>query len=78
MLPEFVQHFPEVISMVLWVGRIYQDVVKENQDEFVQVLTEEIVHHVHELGRGIGNTEWHDLKFIELPPCLKCCFVNVS
>ena len=78
MLSEFAQHFPEVISMVLWVGKIYQDVVKENQDEFVQVLTKEIVHHIHELGRGIGDAKWHDQNFIEPSPRLKRYFMNVS
>ena len=39
--------------MVLWVGRINKDIVKENQDEFVQVLTEKSVHHIHELGRAL-------------------------
>ena len=50
--------------MVLWVGRINKDIIKENQDEFVQVLTKKSVHHIHELGRGVGNAKWHDQKFI--------------
>ena len=64
--------------MVLWVGRIDKDIVKENQDEFVQVLTKKSVHHIHELGRGVGDTKWHDQKFIKPPPRLKRNFVNVS
>ena len=43
--------------MVLWVGRINKDIVKENQDEFVQVLTKKSVHHIHELGRGVGDAK---------------------
>ena len=78
MLPELSQHFLEVISMVMWVGRIDEDIVQENQDEFVQVLTKEIVHHVHKLGRGVGDAKWHDQKFIEPPLCLKRYFMNVS
>ena len=64
--------------MVLWVGRTNEDIVKENQDEFVEVLTKEIVHHIHELGRGVGYTKRHDQEFIEPPPRLKRSFVNVS
>ena len=33
MLSELSQCFLEVISMVLWVGRIDEDIVKEYQDE---------------------------------------------
>ena len=33
---------------------------------------------VHKLGRGIGDAKWHDQKFIEPPPCLKRCFMNIS
>ena len=64
--------------MVLWVGRIDEHIAKKNQDEFVQVLTKESVHHIHELGRGVGDAERHNQKFIKSPPRLKCSFVNVS
>ena len=63
--------------MVLWVARINEDNVKENQHEFVQVLTKKSVHHVHELGRGVGDAKRHNQELIEPPPRLKRCFVNV-
>ena len=63
--------------MVLRVGRINKDIVKENQDEFVQVLTKKSVHHIHELGRGVGDAKKHNQKFIKPPPHLKRRFVNV-
>ena len=63
--------------MVLWIGRINEDIVKENQDEFVQVLTKKIVHHIHKLSRGVGDTKRHDQNFIEPAPRLKHSFVNV-
>ena len=64
--------------MVLWVGRINEDIVKENQDEFVQELTKKSVHHIHELGKGVGDAKWHDRKFTQPLPSLKRSFVNVS
>ena len=66
-----------VFSMVLWVGIINEDIVKEDQDEFVQVLTKKSVHHIHELGKAVGDAKRHNQKFIKPPPCLKCCFVKV-
>ena len=77
MLSELSQHFPEMFNMVLWVGRIDKASAKENQDEFVQVLTKKIVHHLHELGKGVGDTKRHDQKFVEPPPSLKRGFMNV-
>ena len=64
MVMELLQNFPEVFNMVLWVGRVNKDIVKKDCDEFVQVLTEKIVHHKHELCRGVGNTERHYQTFI--------------
>ena len=77
MLSELSKYLSEVISMVLWVSKINEDIIEENQDEFVQVLTKEIVHHLHKLGRGVGYTKRHDQEFIESPPRLKCSFVDV-
>ena len=74
MLLELSQYFPYVFSMVLWVGRIDEDIIKENQDEFVQVLTKESVHHIHELGRGVGDAKTYNQEFIKPPPRLKRSF----
>ena len=60
--------------MVLWVGRVNKDIVKEKKDEFVQVLTKNIVNHVHELDKGVDYTKRHHQKFVEPPPCLKHSF----
>ena len=75
MLSELSQHFHDVFNMDLWVGRIYKDIVKEHQDEFVQVLTKKIVHHVHESGRGVGDAKWHDQELVEPLPRLKRSFI---
>ena len=75
MLPKLSQNLTKVFSMVLWVGRINKDIVKENQDEFVQILTKKIVNHVHEL--GVGDTKRHDQKLVDPPPHLKCSFMNI-
>ena len=63
--------------MVLWVGRVNKGIIREHQDELVQVLTKKIVYHIHELGRGIGDAKRHNQEFIKPPPRLKSCFVNV-
>ena len=41
--------------MYLHYTGIYQDVVQEHKDKSIKVIREDIVHHIHELKRGIGN-----------------------
>ena len=64
--------------MLLDIGRVYQDVVQKDKDESVQVVTQEIVHHAHELCGGIGQPKGHYKIFVESPSRLECCLVNVS
>ena len=64
--------------MFLDIGKINQDIVQIDKDESVQVVTQEIVHHAHEFPRGIGQPKGHYQIFVESPPQLKCCLVNVS
>ena len=72
------QYFPQVLSVLLDIGKINQDVVQKDKDESVQVVTQEIVHHVHELRGGVGQPKGHYKIFVESPSCLECCLVNVS
>ena len=64
--------------MLLDIGRIYQNIVQKDKDESVQVVTQEIVHHVHELRGGVGQPKRHYQIFVESQPHLECCLVNVS
>ena len=74
MLLELSQYVPDIFTMALWVGKINKDIKKENQGDFVQVLTKKIFHHIHELGKGIGDTKRHDQKLLEPPPHVECYF----
>ena len=60
MLPELSPIFfkGDQHGLVGWQSKLGH--CQENQYEFVQVFAKEVVHHIHKLGRGIGNTEWHD------------------
>ena len=64
--------------MLLEIARIYQDIIQDDKDELVQVVAQEIVHHVHELGGGISKPKWHYHVLEKSPPRRKCCLVNVS
>ena len=67
-----------MLSMLLDIGRIYQDIVQKDKDESVQIVTQEIVHHAHELRGGIGQPKGHYKIFVTSPPCPECCLVNIS
>ena len=62
--------------MVLWASRVTKDIIKENQDEFVQVLTKKIFHLIHKLGRGVGDAKRHDQNLIKPAPHFKRSFMN--
>ena len=64
--------------MFLDIGRIYQDIIQIDKDESVQIISQEIIHHSHELCGGIGKPKWHYHVFKESPPHLKCYLVIVS
>ena len=66
-----------MLNIILGVGKVNKDIAKENQEEFVQVLTKKSIHHIHKLGKETGDTKRHDQKFVEPPPHLKCSFINI-
>ena len=45
--------------MLFDISGVHQDIVQKDKDESVQVLTQEIIHHSHELHGGISNTKRH-------------------
>ena len=63
--------------MLLDILGVHQDIVQKDKDESIQVLTQEIIHHPHELCGGISNTKRHYQILVQTPPRFECCFVNV-
>ena len=47
--------------MLLPVGRKNLDVIKVDDHEMIEILSKNIVHHVLEDCRSVGETEWHHL-----------------
>lgn len=52
-------------------------VINEDDNKLVQVLHENFVHEVHEVGRGIGQSEGHDPVLVQPITSNKCCFGDV-
>ena len=63
--------------MLLHCTGIHQDVVQEHEDENIKVPSQDIIDHVHELRRGIGNAEWHHQKLVQAPTRSECCLRDV-
>ena len=64
--------------MFFRLGRLHEYVVQKDEDEPVQVIPQEIVHHIHEFLGGIGKPKWHYQVLKETPPRFKCCLLNAS
>ena len=56
----------------------HQYIVQKDKDKPVKVVPQEIVHHIHELRRGIGKPKRHHQILEETPLRLEHCFLNVS
>jgi hypothetical protein len=46
--------------MFFLVIGIDQNIINENNHEFIQLRHEHRTHEIHEVGRGIGKAEGHD------------------
>ena len=56
---------------------IYEDIIKEYQNEVSQVGTEYFIHQNLERGRSICEAKWHDQKFIVAIMCAESCFRDI-
>src|ERR1041385_6212906 len=51
--------------MILFILGVDQDIIYEYHNKLVQKLHEYLVHHTHEVCRGIGQTKRHDCILIK-------------
>ena len=65
MLPQTRQHHTQMFYMLLFIARIYQDIIKEDHDKLVQFSHEHRIHEIHEVSRCICKTEEHDEILIQ-------------
>jgi hypothetical protein len=57
--------------------RIYEDITKVAHNELVKVGFQDMRHLAHESSRSIGETKWHNCKFIQSIPGLEGGLVGV-
>ena len=63
--------------MLFFILGVDQNIVDENHDELVEVLHEHLVHEIHEIGRGIGQSEGHHGILKKSIPCGEGSLGNV-
>jgi hypothetical protein len=63
--------------MLLFILRVYQDIVDEHHYKLVQKVDENFVHHTHEIGWGICQSKCHNYKFIQSVSSSKRCLRDV-
>lgn len=54
--------------------QIHENVVKEDQDEFPEMMTKKVIHEALEGYRGIGEAERHYNELVMAFMSLKSCF----
>ncbi len=67
----------EVFGVLSGVLGEDEDVVEEDNNEVVEIGTEDVVHCTLESGRCVGESEWHDFELIVAIAGSECCFWNV-
>lgn len=64
MLFQPIEYLPQVFCMLYNGTGKYKDVICKDDDEIIQISTEDALYQVHELQRGIGNPEGHYQKLV--------------
>ena len=63
--------------MFLFNLRVNEDVIYKDQYKFIQVFTEDIVHHTHKIHGCIGKTKWNCYKLVVVVSRSKGYFMNI-
>ena len=63
-LPQDLEHYPQMSSVFVLVLRVYQYVIYKHHHKLVQVGFENSIHKIHKSHRGIGQAKGHHHKFI--------------
>ena len=59
MLSQSLQHEPQMLFMLFLCLGEDQNIINKDHHEDIQIIHEDHVHQVHEVGRGIGQAEGH-------------------
>ena len=77
MITEKLQYKIQMLEMLIPGFTIDEDIIKEDQNEVLQVGPKYFIHQCLERGRGICEAKWHDQKFIMAIMCAESCFRDI-
>ena len=63
--------------MIFYCLRIYQNVIQEDNDKVVQVVSKYVIHQVHKLCQGIRDSKRNDKELVEAPTSFERCLRNI-
>ena len=78
MLTKCSEHSSQMFCVFLFTLGIDKNVVDKHHDKLVQIIHEHIVHEIHEIGGGIGQTERHQGVLIQSVTSDKYGLGNIS
>ena len=73
MLTQAHQHYTQMLYMLLFIARVYQDIINEDHHKLVQFGHEHQIHEIHEVSRCIRKNEGHDKILIQSIPRRESC-----
>ena len=77
MITKKLQYKIQMLEMLSPSFTIDEDIIKEDQNEVLQVGLKYFIHQCLERGRGICEAKWHDQKFIIAIMCVESCFRDI-
>ena len=75
---EEVQDRSQVMLMFFLRFGVYKDVVDKDYNKLFEVRATYAIHYIHEDGRGVSKTKWHNREFEETIPGSKGSLWDVT
>jgi len=63
--PLFLEDLPKMVHMFTFSLAIYKDIIKINNRKQTIIRPAHVIHESHESTYGIGQSKWHDKRFIK-------------
>jgi hypothetical protein len=78
MISQTLQDNSKVLGMLLLIFGVDEDIINKDHYEFVELRHKHGIHEVHEVGRGICETEGHYQELVETITSGESSFRNVT
>ena len=78
MLAKEFEDFADMLRVFLLILTVDEDVINIDNDEFVQIWSEDVLNQSLKGGRSIGEAKGHDFELVMSIVCSESCFLISS